>query len=97
MFSLEGMVRSKPVICYLRNDLIDLYENAGLIERGELPHINSTTRDIKSTLAMILNESRADLREKGAASRRYAEKHHSPEYIGKIFDEILKHIGITKR
>ena len=34
---IEAMNAEKPVICYLRDDLVQLYVSSGLLNEGELP------------------------------------------------------------
>lgn len=94
MFSMEAMSMGKPVICYLRDDLIDLYLSSGNLQsKNELPHINIHFSNVKSHLLKIFNGelSLLDHSEKGL---RYVEKYHSTKYIGKIFDDINKKIGL---
>lgn len=55
MFSMEAMSMGKPVICYLRKDLIELYLSSGnLVSLDELPHINSHFLEVKQNLLGIL-------------------------------------------
>ena len=93
MFAIEAMSRGKPVICYLREDLIRLYENANLLNRNEIPLINSDCARIEETLeSLLLN--REILKLKGEDGVDYVTKHHSLEFIGKSFREILKSLNI---
>jgi glycosyltransferase involved in cell wall biosynthesis len=94
MFALEAMAQAKPVMCFLRSDLIELYENAGLIETNEIPILNTSIRQIQDTLLWVLN-NKEKFHEIGAKSRNYVIKHHSTEKMGEIFYEINKKIGLT--
>ena len=46
------MNAEKPVICYLRDDLVQLYVSSGLLNEGDLPIISSNPRELKSKLEM---------------------------------------------
>jgi hypothetical protein len=95
MFALEGLSMSKPVICYLREDLIDLYVFAGVLEsRDELPFLNADTVTIKQKLKDVL-EGRIDLNELSKKGLPYVRKYHSIEAVGKVFDNINKSININ--
>ena len=94
MFCLEGMARSKPVICYLRDDLIELYENANIIDSTEYPHINTNYKTIKSTIRSLCDMKRSDLNAIGKKSKEFAEKYHSYDFIGSAFNEICIKLGI---
>jgi len=91
MFALEAMAKGKPVLCYLREDLIDLYTKANLIEKGEIPIINTEILNIKDKLIWAY-ENKDELFELGEKSRSYVKKHHSLESVGKVFDKINKSV-----
>lgn len=92
MFALEGLASKKPVICYLREDLIKLYLFAGLIEsRDELPFLNVGFEEIKDLFKRIL-EGSVDLNAATEKGLRYVQKHHSIDAVGKVFDEVNKKI-----
>jgi glycosyltransferase involved in cell wall biosynthesis len=93
MFALEAMSLGKPVLCYLRDDLIDLYIKAELIEKDEIPIINTSVLNIKEQLIWCY-ENRGKLNNIGKNSRQYVQNHHSIEYIGKIFDNINSTLNI---
>lgn len=95
MFALEAMAMGKPVLCYLRDDLIKLYENAGIIERNEIPIIHCTPSTVKETLLKQI-ENRNQFKSIGQASLQFVHKYHSLESVGKTFDHINKKIKITK-
>lgn len=88
MFALEGMASGKPVICNIRDDLESLYIFNGLIKPNELPLIRADYKSIVPVLRKLVLTSRKELGDIGAAGRQYAERHHSIETIGKMFDSI---------
>ena len=94
MFALEAMAMEKPVLCYLRDDLMNLYIDAGIIELNEIPIINCSTRTIKEAIRHLAQMNREDLRKIGQRSREFAERHHSLESVGKVFLQINQRIGI---
>jgi glycosyltransferase involved in cell wall biosynthesis len=91
VFAIEGMALGKPVICYLRDDLIDLYVASGLLEENELPLVNASPANIKQVIKN-LSMDRSKLKEMGRHSRAFVEKHHSIESLGKLFDGINKNL-----
>lgn len=93
MFALEAMSMGKPVLCYLRDDLKELYENAGLVKNGEIPIINCTPATTKETILHCLNH-RHQLKNIGESSLKYVAKHHSLESVGKVFDQINKSLAL---
>lgn len=93
MFALEGMAMSKPVICYLRDDLVDLYLSTGAISEPP-PLISATQITIKDRLReLALN--RGSLGQIGASGHAYAEKYHSLEAIGEVFCKVNQGLGIS--
>lgn len=93
MFALEGMMMEKPVVCYLRPDLLDFYIAAGLLGRDEMPIISATPTTVKETLRRLVRERDA-LPALGRRSREYAVKHHSVEAIGAKFQAINERLGV---
>jgi glycosyltransferase involved in cell wall biosynthesis len=89
MFAIEAMKHKKPVLCYLRQDLIDLYTGAGLIQTDEIPMINTHWTQIQDNIRTAYNE-REKLIAIGEKSREYVVKRHSTEYIGSVFATINK-------
>jgi glycosyltransferase involved in cell wall biosynthesis len=94
MFAIEAMASSKPVICYLREDLLNLYRCAGLIANDEPPLINSNPLSLKDDLRRLIND-RESVRRIGIKGRQYVERVHSLEYVGSVFDSINKSIGLS--
>lgn len=94
MFAIEGMALGKPVVCYIRPDYRDFYTDAGLLQPGELPFVDTSVQTIKETLRYLASLRRRELRNIGLRSRAYVEKHHSIEAIGMVFDRINKELGL---
>ncbi len=93
MFALEAMAMGKPVLCYLRPDLEDLYLAAGLIKPNEIPILNCTPLTVKETMRRLVidREFRQDA---GRRSRIFVLDHHSIQVVGKVFDSINRSINI---
>lgn len=87
MFALEAMSMGKPVMCYLRDDLIELYTKANLIKNDEIPIINTNILNIKETI-MWAYENKEILIKLGKQSKEYVKAHHSLDHIGKVFYNI---------
>lgn len=93
MFAIEGMAMERPVLCYLRHDLLELYLKADLLKAEEMPLINTGLLEIKDKLIWCYN-NREELRRIGRKGRQYILKHHSLEFIGSEFASILTQIGV---
>ncbi len=93
MFALEAMCLKKPVLCYLREDLEDLYVKAGLLEKGECPLISADVLQIEERLRWAYHH-RDELERRAEAGRPYVKRHHSLGKIGGDFAEVLRGIGI---
>lgn len=94
MFALEAMAMGKPVLCYLREDLLDLYQVEGLLEPGEMPIINTNPLTVKETLRSLAND-RTLLAAPAEKGRAFVERRHSVEAVGSVFAAINESIGIT--
>jgi glycosyltransferase involved in cell wall biosynthesis len=94
MFALEAMAMGKPVLCYLRQDLLDLYEAEGLLDHGEMPIVNCGPLSVKEAIrGLAADKSQlAGIAERG---RSFVRKHHSIEAIGGVFDRINREIGVV--
>ena len=92
LFAIEGMALGKPVLCYMRPDLLDLYTLFSFA--GECPLVDSHPLRIKEPLRELIQnpELRVELGERG---RRYVENHHSLESVGQMFDGIFSQLGRT--
>jgi len=89
MTALQAMSYGKPVVCFLRKDLEELYIHEGILEQDELPHINATYKTIKDKLRHILSNKEL-ISSIGKKSRLFVEKHHSIKSVGKAFAEANK-------
>ena len=86
-FAIEGMATGKPVLCYLRPDLLELYTLYSFA--GECPLVNTPPLEIKERLRELIHD--ADRRRRlGLAGRRYVEDHHSLEAVGSLLDGIYR-------
>jgi len=93
MFALEAMAMEKPVLCFLREDLMNLYMVSGLITKDEIPIVNCTPLTVKEEIKeLALNRDK--LQGIGRRSRQFVIKHHSIESVGKVFDNINRSIGL---
>ncbi|WP_419874308.1 glycosyltransferase family 4 protein [Candidatus Pristimantibacillus sp. PTI5] len=73
--SIEGMLMGKPVICYVRDDLVSKYPPG-------LPVVNANPNTIEQVLHnLILDPKRRH--ELGIKGRVYAVDHHDPEKIAR--------------
>jgi glycosyltransferase involved in cell wall biosynthesis len=82
MLSIEGMALGKPVICFIRRDLVKTYPN-------HLPIINANPDNIKEVLSkLILSHT---LRHTiGINSRRYVETNHDSIKIARQQADLYK-------
>jgi glycosyltransferase involved in cell wall biosynthesis len=93
MFALEAMAMKKPVLCYIREDIENLYIVTGLLEAGELPIVKCTPLTVREVIRhLALN--RELLPGIGERSREYVLKHHSTEAVGRVFAQINAEIGL---
>jgi glycosyltransferase involved in cell wall biosynthesis len=95
MLSIEAMALGKPVICYLRDDLLRLYRSTGLLTEDELPLVNADVTSVKSVLRKLATD-RSPLADLGRKGREYVVRRHSLKAIGADFDSINKAIGLQK-
>lgn len=93
MFAIEAMLANKPVICYLRDDLLNFYRQAGLISSDEPPLINSSPLSLKNDLRDILND-RSILKKYSSRGFDYVSRVHSLQSVGKVFDNINKSLNV---
>lgn len=94
MFALEAMAMEKPVLCYLRSDLEELYQTAGLLEQGETPIVRCSPETVKDTIRELV-VNRHELPRIGKLSREFVLRHHSLESVGTVFDMINREIGLS--
>lgn len=93
MFALEAMAMEKPVLCYLRDDLVELYAKTDVLPPGELPILNTSSLEIAERLRWAYAH-RDELPEIGRRGRAFVRKYHSTEAVGRVFAEILGQIGV---
>src|SRR5690606_31176205 len=93
MFAIEAMASGKPVLCNVRQDLVELYQFAGLLKDGEIPLIHSDYKNVKANLAKLYENPQL-ITSLGKSGREYVVKHHSIESVGKSFDLINKKINL---
>ncbi len=86
LVALEGMSMAKPVLSFLRPDLLELYTLFSFA--GECPIVNTAPFDIKEKLRELAAdpERAAEL---GRRGRQYVRDHHSVEALTTTFDEIV--------
>jgi hypothetical protein len=94
MFAIEAMAMGKPVLCYLRQDLLDLYFTAGLLEIGEIPLINCNPQTVIDVIRDLASWPKGKLAQYGTRGRKYVAKHHSIESIGRMFTAINVSLGL---
>ncbi len=85
LFSIESMAMGKPVVCYIREDIL---KNSP----EDLPVINANPDTLYDILKGILKapETLSDI---GRRSRLYAEKYHDAKKIAKQYYELLESGG----
>lgn len=89
MFALEGMALAKPVLTYLRDDLLELYSLYSFA--AECPIVNTKVTTIKEQLRRLI-ENPALCSNLGRKGREYVLKYHSLDYIGALFDGIYREL-----
>jgi glycosyltransferase involved in cell wall biosynthesis len=89
LFALEGMALRKPVMCYLRPDLFELYSYYSWA--AECPIVNTPRDRIKETLVRLLDDP-AERERLGGEGRRYVERRHSLDAMGKVYDAIIRKV-----
>src|SRR6185503_5366905 len=91
LFAVEGMSMGKPVLNYWRPDLKELYTTHSYA--SECPIVDTPVGMIKENIRMLANdpELRARL---GTEGRRYVEKHHSYDAIGKMLARIITRVWL---
>ena len=93
MSALEGMAMSRPVLCFIREDLEELYIEAGLISENEMPFVNVSPKTVTREIRNLLEKPEL-IQKHALKSRKYVVKHHSIEAVGNIFHEINETLGI---
>jgi hypothetical protein len=77
--AVEAMALGKPVLCYIREDLVETYP-------ADLPIVNANIDNLQEKLSELISDNamRHDL---GLRGRAYAEKYHDSKVLAK---ELLK-------
>ena len=83
----------RPVVCFLREDLIDLYRYKGLIEDQEIPIINTDIFTLEDKIEWCYN-NKHELNKIGDKGYEYVKKHHSIAAVGSVFHTINKRIDL---
>lgn len=73
IFAIEAMAMGKPVICYIRDDLISKYPQ-------ELPIVSANPDNIYNKLKMLIDNPKLIV-ELGGKGRKYAEMYHDSRKI----------------
>lgn len=87
LFAVEAMSMEKPVLTFLRPDLLELYTVYS--HAGECPIVNTPVTQIKETLRKLIMDENLRVR-LGKEGRTFVRKHHSLEAIGTTFDSIYR-------
>jgi hypothetical protein len=85
--ALEAMSMEKPVLCYLRDDLLELYTLFSFA--GECPVVNAPPRALEDRLRELAGDEKRR-EELGRVGRSYVTDHHSLVAAGALFDDIFK-------
>jgi hypothetical protein len=89
LFAIEAMAMAKPTLCFLRDDLLELYTLYSFA--GECPLVNTPALEIKEVLRPLIHDAKRR-REVGLAGRRYVENHHSLEAVGAMLDGVYRSV-----
>jgi len=81
---LEAMALGKPVICYIREDLVDKYPD-------EFPIVNANPNNITEVLENVISTP-AEWKGLGMRGRLYVEKYHSAENVVQQYIDLYKKI-----
>ena len=87
--AIEAMASGKPVLCYLRADILRLYTLTSFA--GECPIVNTSPEQIADKLRWLY-ENPEECEEIGRKGRAYVEKYHSLEAIGGYLSGIIGQI-----
>jgi hypothetical protein len=83
---IEGMASGKPVLCFLRGDLKQLYRLFSFA--GDCPIINTPVDRIEENLKNLYYQPEL-CEELGRLGRTYVEKYHSLEAMGGFFKGVI--------
>jgi hypothetical protein len=82
ILTVEAMLLSKPVVCYIRDDIWNKVGN-------DCPIFNANPDNLEKVLENILQNS-SQLIKRGEDSRKYALEYHSPKKIAKKMLKVFK-------
>jgi hypothetical protein len=82
-FSIEMMALGKPVICYIRDDLIFHYPN-------DLPIINANPETLYDVLKSLILSDKTTLSSIGNKGKEYVSKHHDSKIIANKMIQFYK-------
>ena len=94
MVAIEAMALGKPVICFIRPDLHELYVTTGSLAPDELPLVTASPETLADALRPLVTD-RERRRALGARSQAYVRARHSIETIGAVFGAINKELGVA--
>lgn len=80
--STEAMAYGKPVICYIRPDLVDKYPSG-------FPIVNANPDSITAVLRNLISQP-DNWKELGKQGRSYVERNHSTAKVGASYIEVYK-------
>ena len=84
----EGMAYSKCTMCYLEDELLEFYNFKKLLDSPP-PIININFKNFNKKITELYKNPKLII-SKGKESRKFVEKYHSYQAIGKKFDKINK-------
>jgi hypothetical protein len=89
LFAVEGMSMGKPVLNYWRPDLKSIYSTYSFA--AECPVVDTPVGKMKENIRRLA-EDPSLRRRLGEAGRRYVEKYHSHEAIGRTLEGIVRRV-----
>ena len=91
LFAIEAMALGKPVLCYMREDLL-----MGNPRVKDCPIVNTNPDNLKDNLIKLINNENLRI-ELGKRGRKYIEKYHTKEYIGAQMDKIYRNLWLGEK
>ena len=82
--AIEAMALEKPVLCYLRPELLKLYPYW-----SDCPIINVNTDTLKREIRKLILMKPNARNNIGLGSRKYVDKYHSREFVSNRLDNII--------
>lgn len=84
LFAIESMALGKPVLCYMREDLL-----RGNPRAKDCPIVSANPDNLKENLIKLIKDKNLRI-ELGKRGRKYIEKYHTKDYIGSQMDKIYR-------